>query len=186
MTEQRFWELIQTVHEQSSGDMERKCEGIKYAVKKLSIEDAISFSNIFDDMMDRAYSWPLWGAAYVMNGGCGDDAFTDFRAALISRGKQSFEDAISNPDSLANESFDEDAWYFEGFQYAITEGLESVVGSTPSRNKAHPVEPSGEPWEEDPEELKVQYPNLWVSFEHMWSVSEQPNSIKSKPWWKFW
>ena len=33
MNEQRFWELIQAVHEQSSGEMEGKCEGIKYAIE---------------------------------------------------------------------------------------------------------------------------------------------------------
>lgn len=186
MNEQRFWELIQAAHEQSNGDMDGKCKSVKSAISNLSIEDAISFSKIFDGMMDRAYSWPLWGAAYVINGGCSDDTFTDFRSSLISRGKQCFDNATSKPDSLASEKFDEEAWYFEGFQYAITESVESVVGSVLSRSKPHPVEPSGEPWEEDPEELKAKYPNLWVSFEHIWSIPEQPSTTKSKPWWKFW
>jgi hypothetical protein len=34
-------------------------------------------------MMDRGYSWELRGAAYVINDGCGDDTFNDFRSSLI-------------------------------------------------------------------------------------------------------
>lgn len=187
MNEEKFWQLIQLVHEQVSGDMESKCEAIGMAIRALSSEEAITFSAFFDDMMDRAYTWPLWGAAYVMSGGCSDDAFTDFRSSLISRGKQSFDKAISNPDSLASEEFDEDAWYFEGFQYAITEGVEAVVGTTPQRRKPHPDEPSGEPWDEDPEELKDKYPNLWAAFTDVWAVpSPPPSAPNGKPWWKLW
>ncbi len=187
MNEEKFWQLIQIAHEQSNGDMDAKCESVKAAINGLSNEDAATFSSIFDDMMDRSYTWSLWGAAYVMSGGCSDDSFTDFRSSLISRGKQSFDKSILNPDSLANEEFDEDAWYFEGFQYAITESVETVVGSVPTRKTPHLDEPSGEPWEEDPEELKIKYPNLWVSFKHIWSTPPPPTSTtKSKPWWKIW
>src|SRR5271169_5861141 len=69
-------------------------------------DDAREFAVLFDSMMDRAYSYGLWGAAYVIHGGCGDDAFTDFRASLISRGKEAFERAIRDPDSLADEECD--------------------------------------------------------------------------------
>jgi len=154
MNEEKFWQLIQLAHEQSDGDMGSKCEKVRVAINDLKTDEAIVFSGIFDEMMDRAYTWSLWGAAYVMNGGCSDDLFTDFRSSLISRGKQIFDKALSNPDSLASEEFNEDVWYFEGFQYAITESVESVVGATPQRNKPYLNEPSGKPWEEDPEELK--------------------------------
>lgn len=186
MNEQKFWEVIQVAHDQSHGDMDSKCETVKASIRKLSSDDATTFSNIFDEMMDRAYTWSLWGAAYVINGGCGDDSFTDFRSSLISRGKKSFENAIADPDSLSNETFDEDEWYFEGFQYAVTEGIESAVGSTPPRSKPHPEEPYGEAWKEDTEALKAKYPNLWVCFEHIWAPSKPSNLQIKKPWWKFW
>lgn len=186
MSEDKFWQLIQVAHDQSCGDMDRKCESIKAAIKSLSSEDANNFSSTFDDMMDKAYAWSLLGAAYVMHGGCGDDTFTDFRSSLISRGKQSFYNAISDPDSLASDDFDDEVWFYEGFQYAVTESVEAVVGTMPLRNKAHPEAPSGTPWEEGPEELKAKYPNLWAAFEHVWSASSQSAQEESKPWWKFW
>ena len=78
-------------------------------------------------MMDSAYCWSLWGAAYVINGGCSDDPFVDFRASLISRGRQVFERALSDPDSLADEDFDGSDWFNEGYQYAVADGVRSAV-----------------------------------------------------------
>jgi Protein of unknown function (DUF4240) len=49
-----------------------------------------------------SYDWGLWGAAYVIDGGCSDDGFDYFRAYLISRGRAVFEAAMADPDSLAD------------------------------------------------------------------------------------
>ncbi|MGZ5789701.1 MAG: DUF4240 domain-containing protein [Burkholderiaceae bacterium] len=149
MDEIKFWEIVQLAHEQSDGVMDDKCEIITSMVSKLSKDDAIGFARIFDQMMVRAYNWQLWGAAYVINGGCGDDSFSDFCSALISRGRQAFENAIADPDSLANEDFDEDSWFYEGFQYAVSDGVKAAVGSVPDREVSFPSEPSGEEWAED-------------------------------------
>jgi hypothetical protein len=186
MTEEKFWQIIQSAHEQSNGEMDSKCEIVKTLIHNLTNEEVTTFSHIFDSKMDQAFTWPLWGAAYVITGGCGDDSFTDFRASLISRGQKSYEQAVSNPDSLAGQEYDEDVWYYEGFQYAITESVESVVGSVPQRVSPAPSEPSGSPWEDDPEELKLKYPKLWLAFEHIWSTPQQETPPNKKPWWKFW
>jgi hypothetical protein len=58
-----------------------------------------------------SYDWGLWGAACVINGGCSDDCFDYFRAYLISRGREVFEAAVADPDSLASvEIDDEESW----------------------------------------------------------------------------
>jgi hypothetical protein len=111
-------------------------------------------------MMDRAYSYNLWGAAYVIHGGCGDDTFNDFRSSLISRGRASFERALADPDSLADDDVDETTWFFEGFQYAVTAGVRAVTGSRPGRR--HPDRPSGEAWHEN--DLPVLFPRLSAKF----------------------
>jgi len=160
--EVKFWEIIQITHDKSGGDMDCKCEAIKSAIEILPKNEAIIFSRIFDEMQDKAYTWPLWGAAYIINGGCGDDTFSDFRASLISRGKQAFEKSISNPDSLADDEFDEDKWFYEGYQYAVTDGIEAASGSVQPRSKPHPEEPSGEEWEE--EQLDELFPKLSTKF----------------------
>ncbi len=158
MDESKFWEIVGAANDQSNGDMDEKCESIRAALAKLPKDDARAFSALFDSMMDRAYSWPLWGAAYVINGGCGDDIFSDFRASLISRGRTAFESALSDPESLASEDFDEDAWFYEGYQYAVTDGIKAAVGSVVIHGIPHPHEPLGHAWDED--KVYELYPRL--------------------------
>jgi len=67
---------------------------------------------------------------------------------LISRGREAFQRALSDPDSLANEDgFDESGWFYEGYQYAVTDGVKSVAGDRPQRKM--PNQPSGAKWQEE-------------------------------------
>ncbi len=163
MDEAKFWEIVQQAHDESDGDMDIKCDELYDRVADLSEEDALEFSRLFDSMMDRAYSWPLWGAAYIVFGGCSDDAFTDFRAALISRGRAAFEKALADPESLADdEDYDEDAWFYEGYQYAVADGVEAAAGFYPEREQPHPENPSGTAWDEDT--VDAMFPRLAAKF----------------------
>lgn len=157
MDDEKFWGIVGTAHERSGGDMESKCVLIRDAVSKLSKSDAAAFALAFDSKMDAAYSWELWGAAYVAGGGCSDDAFVDFRASLISRGRLAYEQACSSPDSLADDDFDEEAWFYEGYQYAVADGATAVLGSV-KRLAPHPDKPAGQAWDE--EHVYALYPKL--------------------------
>jgi len=183
---EKFWEIIQLAHDKSSGDMDRKCELIKESISTLDDSEVSRFSEHFDDMMDALYSWPLWGAAYVMNGGCSDDAFSDFRSSLISRGEQEFLVALNSPDLLVDFDFLEDTWFYEGFSYAVMEATEAKLGESPKRIRPHPEEPSGQAWEDDSETLSSLFPKLWVKFSHVWAAEESLPKSSRKLWWKFW
>ena len=37
-----------------------------------------AFDRLLYEKIDAAYRWSLWGAAYVINGGCSDDGFEYF------------------------------------------------------------------------------------------------------------
>ena len=170
MDEQTFWQIVQRAHDASHGNMPRKCELLTAQIAQLSKEDAVEFRNIFDAMMYRAFHHPLWAAAYLIHRGCGDDTFSDFRSSLISRGQGAFETALSDPDTLADEPIDEDAWFFEGYQYAVTDGLRAHfpivlrprswfallmggarrrIDTMPPRTAPPLREPTGERWSED-------------------------------------
>ncbi|GAB6141096.1 DUF4240 domain-containing protein [Methylosoma difficile] len=150
MNEQAFWQFFDEVNQAANGDMDVKCELIKDKAAQLSKQDAIDFSHLFNEMMDKAYSWELWAAAYIINGGCGDDSFMDFRSSLIAQGQSIFEQALSDPDSLAEVETDDDYdWCYEGIQYAVSDGVELAAGDVPPRKSAHPSDPSGEEWDED-------------------------------------
>jgi Protein of unknown function (DUF4240) len=155
MDEQNFWEIVQRANDISGGNMDRKCDVLRQQISVLSKDAALEFARLFDAVMDKAYHWPLWGAAYVINGGCGDDSFIDFRASLISRGRQAFECALSDPDTLADEDFSQANWFYEGYQYAVTDGVKAAAGKSPQRQI--PTRPSGVEWQED--EVYALFPN---------------------------
>jgi Protein of unknown function (DUF4240) len=160
MDEQKFWEVVQRAHDISAGNMDRKCDALRQQIFALSKDDALQFARLFDAMMDKAYDWPLWGAAYIIGGGCGDDSFNDFRSSLISRGRLALERALADPDSLAGGDLSEADWFYEGYQYAVTQGVKAVAGMRPGRQM--PNEPSGAAWKEA--EVYALFPKLSAKF----------------------
>jgi len=54
------------------------------------------------DLMAVSYRQDLWAAAYLINGGASDDGFDYFRGWLIAQGRETFERAVDDPDSLAD------------------------------------------------------------------------------------
>lgn len=131
----------------------------------LEPSEIVSYQEHFDRQMISAYRWELWAAAYIIDGGCSDDGFTDFRYGLISRGREVFEAAVANPDSLAEISDDE--FRNESFGYVANSVYESQTGEClPRRQAKQPSEPAGEDWDFDDEELCEQkLPRLWAKFD---------------------
>jgi Protein of unknown function (DUF4240) len=160
MDEAEFWAIVQRAHDAAPFDMERKGEALLPEIKRLSKDEALAFADWFDAAMHQAYSWEVWAAAYIINGGCGDDTFSDFRASLVSRGRSAFERAVANPDSLAEENIDKALWFYEGYQYDVSDGVKAVASARPMRRL--PDSPSGQKWEE--EELPHLLPKLWARF----------------------
>lgn len=180
-----FWQIVQETHDATAGDMDAKCNAIRARLLSLSATDVLASCEHFDRAMDRAYDWRIWGAAFVIHGGCSDDTFSDFRASLISRGRQSFELALSDPDALADGAIDDDAWFYEGYQYAISDAIRAKHPSArptdprgwlartlaprsdlppplPPRYAPAPHEPAGKQWSEG--DLPDLYPKLWKRF----------------------
>jgi hypothetical protein len=117
--------------------------------------------------MGRAYRWDLWGAAYIIQGGCSDDAFEYFRSTLISLGRDTFERAVADPDSLVElEAASTVDLYHEGFQYIASQVYRGKTGSdeAPPSNIRHPREPAGRQWEEEWDDLKKLCPRLWAKY----------------------
>jgi hypothetical protein len=116
----------------------------------------------------EAYTWPLWGAAYLIGGGCSDDSFMDFRAGLIAAGESVYRKALENPDSLASLP-DAEELFFEQFLYAAERVYKQKVGQklgvhNPALSAQH-NEPSGESWDfEDAAAMKTRFPRLWRKY----------------------
>jgi hypothetical protein len=174
MTEDRFWALIeQTVVDEAAPD--RQLDALRTVLRDLSAAEIEAFERAFQQAQLRAYSWDLWGAAYVIHGGASDDGFEYFQRWLISKGRKVFEAALADPDSLAD-MLDPDIQApceFEAFAYVAGRVWGEKTGidhwkdlrSTFPYTGAPPAAvPSGTPFDEDDTELASRYPKLWQRF----------------------
>jgi len=174
MTEDRFWAVIArtTAYE---ADAERQLEALRQALRELTPSEIEAFQRAFQREQKRAYTWDLWGAAYLLNGGASDDGFEYFQRWLISKGRRTFEAAVSNPDSLADMvapgaegtcEFEEFA-YVAGHVWAEKTGIDpwkDRTSSFPYTGAAPAAQPSGTPFKEDQAYLAKRYPKLWARF----------------------
>lgn len=164
MTIDEFWKLLEDLPKGEGAE-----DTLKERLNPLSPDEIAAFQKHFDGVHARAYNWMLWAAAYIIEGGCSDDGFIDFRYGLISRGKQVFEAALTDPDSLVDiASEDDDEGYIpnEGFGYVAGEVYEQKTGAEIPRGKsAEPSDPLGDDWDFDDEDLCAKkLPKLWAKF----------------------
>jgi len=156
MTRDEFWTLVDKIHTECKGNFDDKVELLETELGCLPLDEVLSFDDHYDDCRARAYTWPLWGAAYIVNGGCSDDGFIDFRSELVSLGREHFERILANPEVLV-----EYPWFHgeEGYQYVAREVYEGRSGKDyPPSTRKHPSEPTGDAWEE--EDLPKLFPKL--------------------------
>ena len=98
MDEDVFWELIDEGRtDQPIGERIETLPERLAAFKATAIRD---FEKIQRSLEARAYRWDVWALAYLLQGGCSDDAFEDFRGWLILQGREVFEGVIADPDSF--------------------------------------------------------------------------------------
>ena len=174
MGQDQFWDLIaQTTAFEN--DPERQLQALDQALSNLSADDIQTFERAFQAEQKRAYSWDLWGAAYVIHGGCSDDGFEYFQRWLISKGRKVFDAAVNEADALGDlpavdtEKFCE----FEAFATVASNvwwrktGVnpwEDLDSTFPYTGAPPAPEPSGTAFSQDPQELAKRYPRLWARF----------------------
>ncbi|WP_405692161.1 DUF4240 domain-containing protein [Streptomyces sp. NBC_00057] len=170
MDETEFWEIIDSTREAAEGDPEDQADLLVERLVRLDPEAVLDFARHFEARYNRAYRWEVWGAAAVLLGGASDDAFDFFRCWLIGQGREIFEGALHDPDSLADllddfdEEIDGDA---EDLGYAADEAYEQLTGVvTPDLGlPPQASEPEGTPFSfEDDAALAERFPALWERF----------------------
>ncbi len=162
--EKLFWDKIEKARNIASNNYEIQCQKLVALLKTESPEYIMQFNEIFNDKLDKAYTWKLWAAAYVINGGCSDDAFIDFRSWLIGQGEMIFEGAIKSPDSLSNIDIETDEW--EGLQYCANQAYKELMEQDiPPDEMIRSLEPKGDKWDEgNAEQLKAMLPHLSLKY----------------------
>ncbi|MCG2418260.1 DUF4240 domain-containing protein [Aequorivita sp. F47161] len=161
MDENQFWNIIHATIKNSSGDYEKQQSELNTELSKLTAIEILEFDNKFRTLRGKAYIWELWAGAYIMNGGCSDDCFSDFRGWLIGQGKEVYDNAMRNPETLVelNYDFNNDDW--EGLSYVPRAVyLKKTGGKEMPNGIRENLKITGEEWAEDGAELKAKFPKL--------------------------
>ncbi|MFC4803017.1 DUF4240 domain-containing protein [Neobacillus sp. GCM10023253] len=99
----QFWNLI----EQSKTYEEEQVQWLTEALSNKEESEILDYEFIFRSYMNESYQSRLWGAAYLIMGGCSDDSFDYFRGWLISQRREVYEQTLKNPEFLADYISDE-------------------------------------------------------------------------------
>lgn len=176
MTLKEFWEHVQKTRRI---DPDAHAERLIARLAKLSVAKIIAFNQRWNELHRAAYNWNLWGAAYLINGGCSDDGFDYFRDWLLLQGRAVYEAALKDPDSLADVvSADDvsagemsaypgrDAWFHKTGTERDEDGYAEWEAAYSAKHPDTPRLPRlGGRWDHDSDrQMKKRLPRLWALY----------------------
>jgi hypothetical protein len=160
----QFWKLTESAYR---ADGAEHFEALKGVLAAAAPDELVAYQARFDELLAAANRIDLWGAAYLINGGCSDDGFHDFRAWLIGRGRHVYESALKDPDTLAD-VLDGDPVDGFGLDVAAVRVYEEKTGRDDFYDRldraeadSPPPPPEGDDWDfEDDAEVRRRFPRL--------------------------
>lgn len=162
-----FWNLIERAKSKSVGELEEQSEILIEMLSERPLEDIIEFAKIFQNFYSVSYTSDLWAAAYIIQGGCSDDMFDYFRGWLIAQGKNTFENALENPETLTSKISLEDAEEIDGelMLYVADEAYRRKTGKDLEKLTGFVKFPEIEfDWNEDDDSLEKKFPKLYKKY----------------------
>ena len=160
----KFWQIIENSNTKSRGDYELQQQLLKKELLLLNPPEIVAFNNTFKFLRGSIYNWDFWAAAYIINRGCSDDCFSDFRGWVIGRGKQIFNNAVQDIETLTTlEDTNDGDW--EGLSYIPSIAFEEKTGIDMPIGIQENMIITGNEWDEEGDDLKNRYPKLWMTFE---------------------
>ncbi len=162
-----FWSLIESARTAAGNSQRAFCAEIRAELAKSDPATIQRFDEWFRERHRKANRWDLWGAAYIINGGCSDDGFHDFRSWLISQGRDVYNSALADPESLASSKPIIDPTVeiaeFELLFYAASDVFKERTGKDmPWSGEHSDTEVVGDEWSED--DLPTLFPQLSKAF----------------------
>jgi hypothetical protein len=175
-----FWRLVEearvgiadTASTDGAGEVARR---LADRLGRMGPAAAIEFHLAMDDVVGDGYRWDLWAAAYLMRSGCGDDGFEYFRRWLVAQGREAWDRALADPDSLVGYGVDPEGLFsceevgtaavdayeqLTGDPEAFWEELERLAGEQPAPVRV-PVGPAGEEFDfDDAAQMRARFPRL--------------------------
>jgi len=165
LEDERFWEIILTTKNNSGQDFEKQQQLLATELHKLSPTDIIRFENRFCFYKDKSNTWELWGAIYLIHGGCSDDSFNDFREWVIGQGKDFYFTTIADPETLVEVDTNRiEGSEWEGLGYVAATVFEKVTGQEIPHSNREYSETTGQEWDEESDDLKKMFPKLYAKY----------------------
>jgi hypothetical protein len=164
LDEDRFWQIIQTSLSRSGKDFDQQQEELAAELRSMTPDELILFGNRFRYFRGLANTWELWGAIYLIHGGCGDDSFNDFREWLIGQGRERYFRTIYDPGTLIEleaAAFDI-GW--EGLGYVPGSVFLELTGSEMPYPFREQLETTGNEWDEEGDDLERMFPELAAKY----------------------
>lgn len=79
MDDTTFWAVVEAGGLVDLDDPDPKLDAVRRELTRLDPDQLRAFAEVMVEKVDAAYRWDLWGAAYLINGGCSDDGFHYFQ-----------------------------------------------------------------------------------------------------------
>jgi hypothetical protein len=162
----QFWQLVEETRSAAGNDTARQSELLKDRLTHLPPQQIVEFERIRHALDQGAYTYDLWAAANVIQEGCSDDCFRDFRGYLISLGRGPYEAALRDPDSLASVAKNAEQGDWENADDVAPDAYSSVTGNDfPTDTSDLSGTPRGTPFDENNiASLAHRFPRLWARF----------------------
>ncbi len=168
MTSKTFWRTIDNFVSEDKSEVAYGYAEFREYLAGLSPAEIVDFASAMRQELNSAHSWDMWGAAYLICGGCSDEGFAYFCGWLMAQGSDVFLQAVDNPDSLADHLA-----HYEGDDFFEDEEIlsaplsvyeEKTGGFEGFELTARPVtEPAGEQWDiEEEGEQEARLPKLYA------------------------
>jgi hypothetical protein len=161
----QFWRVIQQTRGEAGSDSGQQSGLIEDRLTKLAPQAIVAFDRERHRLDKRLYTWKIWGAAAVIEDGCSDDCFRDFRAYLISLGPAAVEQALRDPDGLAPMVQDAEMGDWENADNVAPDAYSSVTGNDyPLDDSDLSGPPAGAQINLEDSTLRTLYPRLAARF----------------------
>lgn len=176
MDDAEFWKIIDYSFGVADGDLTKQRDVITEKLSEYTPQQIIDFEVIFCKKLIELNDYNFFAIENIIDGGGADDDFIYFRCWLISRGKETFEQTIKNPDNLAKFIEKGVDASFESLLYVSTNAYKNETGKKVEDdnfprgvafNKGLNYDfggpkITGTNWKEG--DLPKLYPNLWKMF----------------------
>jgi len=185
MDQDEFWTLIDQARQAGPTRRERE-EFLQRRLRPTLRADLLDFVQFLSGTREPANTYRLWRAADIMLDGASTDSFHYVQMWPVGLGRDAYEAAIADPDSLADVPevrrlarlprpwADEDSPEWESLEYVAVDvgdqrddidgDIRDVVSTERGVQLRMDPDPADLEWRIDNAELRRRYPRLWVLF----------------------